>query len=200
VSTGTPTYLIVGLGNPGRRYQHTRHNVGFMVIERLARRLPRGTERSRFQAQFVETRDGDARVVLARPQTYMNDSGVAVAQLMRWHKVTREQVLLVYDELDLPFGAIRLRAEGSAGGHNGMKSVIAHLHSQAFPRLRVGIGRPPTGATVPYVLSSFSDAERRGLDAILERAADAALSWRREGIVAAMNDYNRLDADAAQGR
>lgn len=190
-------YLIVGLGNPGRRYQSTRHNAGFMVIDRIAQRLPSGTARSRFQAEFRETTDGGARVVLAKPRTFMNDSGIAVAQLMRWFKVPRERLLIVYDELDLPFGTLRLRADGSDGGHNGMKSIIQHVRTQDFARLRVGISRPPAGATVPYVLASFHDAERRELPTVLERAADAALVWRREGVVAAMNDFNRREPDGA---
>ena len=202
----TDTYLIVGLGNPGRRYRNTRHNAGFMAVERLAARLPPGTARSRFQAELLETHDGGRRVVLAQPQTFMNDSGVAVSQLARWFKVPRERMLIVYDELDLPFGALRLRPHGSAGGHNGMKSIIQHLGSDQFARLRVGIGRPPRGSTVPYVLSSFVDAERRELPGILDRASDAALDWLRLGVIEAMNVHNRRDAgqdggvgDAAPG-
>jgi PTH1 family peptidyl-tRNA hydrolase len=193
VSGAAPPFLIVGLGNPGRRYHATRHNAGFMALDHLARRLPAGTTRQRFQADLLETRDGDARVVLAKPQTFMNDSGLAVSQLLRWHKTPLAQLLVVYDELDLPFGTLRLRGDGSAGGHNGMKSIIQQVGSQDFARLRIGIGRPSAGATVPYVLSTFNDAERRDLDVILERAADAALAWRRAGIVAAMNEFNRRD-------
>jgi PTH1 family peptidyl-tRNA hydrolase len=193
VSGSAPPFLIVGLGNPGRRYHATRHNAGFMVIEQLARRLPAGSARARLQAEILETHDGDVRVVLAKPQTFMNDSGLAVSQLLRWYKVPRDRLLVVYDELDLPFGSLRVRGDGSAGGHNGMKSIIQQLGSQDFARLRIGIGRPSAGANVPYVLSAFNDAERRQLDAVLERAADAALMWRRHGIIAAMNEYNRRD-------
>lgn len=186
--------LIVGLGNPGRRYQGTRHNVGFMTVDRLCARLPSGTTRSRFQAEYVETRDGDRRVVLVKPQTFMNDSGTAVAQLARWYKVPRERLLVIYDELDLPFGQIRLRAGGSDGGHNGIASVIRQLHTQEIARLRIGIDRPTTGSTVPYVLAPFTERERRALPDILDGAADAALSWLREGIIAAMNAHNRRAA------
>ena len=193
VTGAEPPYVIIGLGNPGRRYQSTRHNAGFLALDRLARRLPSGAARTRFQAEILETSDGDARIVLAKPQTFMNDSGVAVGQLLRWYKTPRARLLVVYDELDLPFGTLRLRGDGSAGGHNGMKSIIQHLGSQDFARLRIGIGRPSAGSNVPYVLASFNDTERRELDGILELASEAALVWRRAGVVAAMNDYNRRD-------
>lgn len=194
---GGETYLIVGLGNPGRRYERTRHNAGFMAVERLYDILPSGTARSRFQAELFETRDGDRRVVLAQPQTFMNDSGTSVSQIARWYKVPRDRLLLVYDELDLPFGSIRLRANGSAGGHNGVSSVIQHLHTQDFARLRIGISRPHTGSTVPYVLAPFSSDERKALPDILERAASAALLWLREGITVAMNEHNRRERQVA---
>jgi PTH1 family peptidyl-tRNA hydrolase len=184
-------YLIVGLGNPGRRYERTRHNAGFMAVERLHDILPSGTARGRFQAEMLETRDGDKRVILAKPQTFMNDSGVAVSQVARWHKVPRDRLLVVYDELDLPFGQIRMRANGSAGGHNGVASVIQHLQTQDFARLRIGIGRPRAGSTVPYVLAHFSSDEQRELPDIIDRAAAAALVWLREGVTAAMNEHNR---------
>jgi PTH1 family peptidyl-tRNA hydrolase len=196
-------FLIVGLGNPGRRYERTRHNAGFMVAERLYDILPSGTARSRFQAELIETRDGDKRVILAKPQTFMNDSGTAVSQIARWYKVPRDRLLLVYDELDLPFGSIRLRANGSAGGHNGVSSVIKHLNTQDFARLRIGIGRPRAGSTVPYVLAPFSSDEQKALPEIIDRAADAALMWLREGVIVAMNEHNRRDrpttSDAIEG-
>lgn len=184
-------WLLVGLGNPGRRYQNTRHNVGFMVIDRLRSRLPDGTGRSRFQAELTETRDGDRRIVLARPQTFMNESGIAVAEIARWYKVPRDRLLVIYDDLDLPFETIRLRADGSAGGHNGVASVIQHLRSNDFPRLRIGISRPASGPTVPYVLAPFSAAEQRRLGDVLDLAVDASLVWLRDGIVPVMNQFNR---------
>jgi PTH1 family peptidyl-tRNA hydrolase len=184
-------YLIVGLGNPGRRYERTRHNAGFMAVERLAEKLPNGTARSRFQAELLETHDGDERVVLAKPLTFMNDSGRSVSQIARWYKVPRERLLVIYDELDLPFGSIRLRPNGSAGGHNGVTSVIQQLHTQDFARLRIGISRPQSGSTVPYVLARFSSDEQKALPEIIDRAADAALLWLREGITVAMNEHNR---------
>lgn len=183
--------LIVGLGNPGPRYRMTRHNIGFIVVERLANDLPPGTTRTRMQAELLETRDGDRRIVLAKPQTFMNESGVAVAQIVRWYKVDLRHLLVVYDELDLPFGVIRLRARGSAGGHNGLASVIEHLGTQEFPRLRIGIGRPTRGSTVAYVLSDFFPEQRLQLPAIVDRAVDAIHDWLDLGIDAAMNLHNR---------
>jgi PTH1 family peptidyl-tRNA hydrolase len=190
------TYLIVGLGNPGRRYERTRHNAGFMAVDRLAEKLPNGTERSRFQANLLETHDGDKRVVLAKPLTFMNDSGKSVSQIARWYKVPREQLLVIYDELDLPFGTIRLRPNGSAGGHKGVTSVIQQLHTQDFARLRIGISRPQTGSTVPYVLARFTSEEQKALPEIIERSAEAALLWLREGITVAMNEHNRRGSTA----
>lgn len=184
-------YLIVGLGNPGRRYERTRHNAGFIAVERIHDILPSGTARSRFQAELIETRDGDKRVVLAKPQTFMNDSGIAVSQVARWYKIPRDRLLVIYDELDLPFGSIRIRANGSAGGHNGVSSVIQQLHTQDFARLRIGISRPQTGSTVPYVLSQFSSDEQKALPEVFDRSAAAALLWLREGVTVAMNEHNR---------
>jgi PTH1 family peptidyl-tRNA hydrolase len=192
-----PVAMIVGLGNPGRRYQATRHNAGFMVVDRIHDLLPPGSVRARFQADFFETQDGNQRVVLVKPQTFMNESGIAVGQLARWYKVPASRILVVYDDLDLPFGTLRIRAGGSAGGHNGVASTIAHLRSQDFPRLRVGIGRPRSGSTVPYVLSAFSAVEKRELPGVLDRAAEAALTWLREGVTVAMNVHNRRPGSAA---
>jgi PTH1 family peptidyl-tRNA hydrolase len=192
-------HLIVGLGNPGRRYQGTRHNAGFMVADRIYDRLPHSTTRSRFQADYVETRDDDRRVVIVKPHTFMNDSGSAVGQIQRWFKVPNDRLLVVYDELDLPFGQIRLRASGSDGGHNGVASIIQHLRTQEFPRLRIGIGRPRAGSSVHYVLSPFTPEEQCELSTVIDRAADAALSWLRDGITAAMNEHNRRPSAPAGG-
>lgn len=191
---GGEVFLIVGLGNPGRRYHGTRHNMGFMVVDQICDRLPSGTTRSRFQADYVETSCGGRRVVLVKPQTFMNDSGIAVGQIARWYKTPLENILLVYDELDLPLGTIRLRPGGSDGGHNGVASVIAHLKSQEIPRLRVGIGRPRAGSTVPYVLSPFFEDEREQVPEIIDRAADAAITWVEQGMTSAMNVHNRRSA------
>lgn len=195
---GGETFVIAGLGNPGKRYHDTRHNAGFMAIERLAALLPHGSSRIRFQADYVEATDGDTRVVLVKPQTFMNESGIAVGQIARWYKAPPDHILIVYDELDLPFGSIRLRGSGSAGGHNGMKSVIQHLQTEEFSRLRIGIGRPASGSTVPYVLAPFSASERPELPRIIDTAAEAALTWLRDGITIAMNQFNRSGGAATE--
>ena len=192
-------WMIAGLGNPGRQYARSRHNVGFMVLDRLAKRLPAGARRRRFDAEIVETGDAAGRIILVEPQTFMNRSGSALRPALRWYKVSPERLLVIYDELDLPFGQIRLRPEGSSAGHNGMSSVIGQLGTERFPRLRVGIGRPERGATIGYVLSRFNPTEERQLPEVLDRAAEAALAWQREGIDVAMNLFNRRTTSAEQG-
>lgn len=195
-----PTWLIVGLGNPGQRYAATRHNIGFMVVDHLARKLEPGTLRNRFDSELIETRDEPGRIVLQKPQTYMNLSGIAVAQAARWYRVPTERILIIYDDLDLPFGRIRLRPGGSSAGHKGLQSVIEHLGTDRVPRLRVGIGRPAHGSSVSYVLSRFRPEEERFLPEIIALATDAALSWYKDGIDAAMNMYNRAGAQREDGR
>lgn len=190
-----PTWLIVGLGNPGQQYARTRHNVGFMVIDTLARCLPNAQDRRRFDAVLRETTGPAGRLVLLKPQTFMNRSGMAVRPAMHWYKLRPEHVLVIYDELDLPFGQLRLRPSGSSAGHNGIKSIISQLGTDDFPRLRVGVGRPRGGNSVGYVLSRFSQVEAVELPRLLSRAADAVLSWQADGIDAAMNAYNRRVGD-----
>jgi PTH1 family peptidyl-tRNA hydrolase len=185
--------IIVGLGNPGREYANTRHNLGFMVVDELARRLGAGGSRKRFRSEIAEgTLDG-AKIVLVKPQTYMNLSGYAVREVVNWYHVARDGLLVVLDDLDLPGGAIRLRADGSGGGHNGLTSVLEQLGSHAVPRMRIGIGRGPSHA-VAQVLSRFSPEEERALPAVVAAAADCAILWAREGMIAAMNRCNRRDA------
>jgi PTH1 family peptidyl-tRNA hydrolase len=150
--------IIVGLGNPGREYASTRHNLGFLVVDELARRLGAHGARKRFRSDLAEgTLDGE-RIVLVKPQTYMNLSGYAVREVVNWYHAPRDNLLVVLDDLDLPSGTIRIRADGSAGGHNGLDSVIEQLGTRAVPRLRVGIGRGP-GVATAQVLSRFSPAE-----------------------------------------
>lgn len=167
-----------------------------MVIDELARRLPEGRERTRFDARIAETSDGDVGVVLAKPLTMMNDSGRAVAQIKRWYKADNRDVLVICDDLDLAFARVRIRPGGGAGGHNGVSSTIRALGGEDFPRLRIGIGRPVSGSTVSYVLSHFRREEQPELPRIIDYAADAALSWLRDGLDTAMNTYNRRESDA----
>ncbi|RLC86753.1 MAG: aminoacyl-tRNA hydrolase [Chloroflexi bacterium] len=191
-------YLIAGLGNPGPKYTANRHNIGFRCLERLAAAHDLAFDRRQKRARVALGTIQGRRVVLAKPQTFMNESGRAVAPLAHFYKVPLERLLVVYDDLDLPLGTIRLRPEGGSGGHKGMRSIIEHLGSQEFPRLRIGIGRPP-GQMDPaaYVLQDFSTEEETLLDEVLERAVAAIETWLTEGIEAAMERYNRSWARVA---
>lgn len=183
--------LIVGLGNPGPKYAATRHNLGFMTMDEISRRHPPQTERRRFEAVIREFPLGDERKALACPLTMMNNSGYAVSQVMRWYRLRPADVLVVYDELDLAFGRIRIRPGGGPGGHNGVRSIIDQLGTSEFPRLRIGVGRPTSGSTVSYVLSRFRREEQERVPEIVELAADAALRWATDGLDTAMNEFNR---------
>ncbi len=189
--TQSDKFLIVGLGNPGKEYRNNRHNVGFMVVDHLAERHGISLGKVQNRAIIGNGRIAGRAVILAKPQTYMNRSGDAVGPLARYYKIPPNNVLVIYDELDLPFGTIRLRAKGGAGGHNGMKSVIQHLGEQ-FPRLRLGIGRPP-GRMPPaaYVLQDFGRDEVEWLPQILDEAVAAIETWLADGIELAMSRHNK---------
>ena len=180
--------LVVGLGNPGAVYAGTRHNVGFLVVDELARLLQARVNRRECRALTGEAGTEASRVILAKPQTYMNNSGEAVRELVRKYAVGLADLLVVFDDMDLPLGRLRLRPAGGAGGHRGMMSVIAALGTEAFPRLRVGIGRGPDA--VDHVLSRFSPAEARVVREVIAAAAAAARVFLTEGIDQAMNTYN----------
>lgn len=194
-STTTPLSvprLIVGLGNPGDNYRDTRHNIGFMVLEEAARRLEANFQtEKRFHCDLARS----GSVWLQKPLTFMNDSGRAVAGLSRFHKIPAAEVLVVYDDVDLPLGSLRLRLAGSAGGHNGIKSLIASLGTDAFPRVKVGIandsGRPDGERLVGHVLGRFTENERPSVLQGIDRATDAVLHALSHGIEAAMNLFNR---------
>jgi PTH1 family peptidyl-tRNA hydrolase len=185
-------WLIVGLGNPGEEYARTRHNIGFQCVNELARRHSLDFGKKIAKSRVAEGQFAGQRVALAKPFTYMNVIGQAVVSLSQWYKIAPAQELLViYDELDLPFGVLRLRERGSAGTHNGMKSVVGQLGSQVFPRLRIGIGQGPPGRdAASYVLGRFTREEQEQLPEIIGRAADAAEVVVREGLIAAMNQFN----------
>lgn len=182
-----PIKIIVGLGNPGREYAETRHNVGFMVLDLLAAHF--GAEWKTDKARKAELAAGPG-VLLVKPQTFMNSSGESVGPLMRYYKWEPEQVFVVYDDISFPVGAMRLRAGGSAGGHNGMKSLIAHLGTEKFPRLRVGISAPGQKQMVSHVLGKFAPDERPLLQDALARAAAATLMTLTQGFEAAANQFN----------
>lgn len=191
-SPQSDTYLVVGLGNPGPKYAGTRHNIGFVVVEELARRHGLSFSQKQANAEVARGRIGGTPIILAKPLTYMNESGRAVQALARYYKVPANQVLVVYDDFALPLGKLRLREKGSAGGHNGLTSIIQHLGTQGFPRLRVGVDRPVQAqhSTVDWVLSRFTKEEQAVMQSTVPRAAEAIEAVLRDGIERAMNQYN----------
>jgi PTH1 family peptidyl-tRNA hydrolase len=192
--------LVVGLGNPGIEHQGTRHNAGFEVLDRLARRYgdpPGGVAKSRFAGLLVEGRIGDERVLLLKPTTFMNLSGSSVLEAIRFHKLdAAKDLLVVTDDFALPCGAMRLRAQGGDGGHNGLADITRRLGSDRWPRLRVGIDAPGRISTESYVLGVFTPEQRKQLDPGLDEAAEAVACWATEGLEAAMNRFNRRGVGA----
>ena len=184
--------VVVGLGNPGREYEMTRHNIGFLVLDELAARSGLSFRRSwRFPARIAKGSIGGESVWLIKPQTFMNRSGWAVEPILRKKKVRVQDLFLVYDEVALDWGALRLRARGSAGGHNGVQSVLDSLDDGAFGRIRVGIGSKPDKVSLAdHVLGPFSEAEMQELGRVVGRAADAVEAACREGVERAMNSFN----------
>jgi PTH1 family peptidyl-tRNA hydrolase len=184
-------YLIIGFGNPGREYIHNRHNIGFMLIDRIAVRLNAQGMKLQSKAIVISTLYEGRKVILAKPQTYMNLSGQSVQGLMHFYKLPPENLLVSHDDLDLSFGTIRIRPDGGPGGQRGMADTIERLGTKEFPRLRLGIGRPP-GRMDPkdYVLQDFSKEDQKYLPEILDRAADAAIEFVMRGLNSAMNKFN----------
>jgi PTH1 family peptidyl-tRNA hydrolase len=184
--------LIIGLGNPGSQYEHTRHNVGFRVVDRLARHWGWPWSERRARAILASGTAANEKVILAKPLTYMNLSGESVAELARWYRVPAHDLLIIYDELDLPVGRIRLRLGGSAAGHNGMRDIIARLHTNDFPRLRVGIGRPTHRRLEgrDHVLSAANGDDALLLSSGEEHAAEAVQMLLSQGVQATMNAVN----------
>ena len=190
--SGPPRWLIVCLGNPGPRYEGTRHNAGFMVCDALAKKLKVTVNRARFRALTAAAEIGGENVLLMKPQTYMNLSGEAAAQAAKFYKIPPERVLVVSDETALPIGRLRVRSKGSAGGHNGLKSLIACLGSEQFPRIRLGVGAPPHEDydMADWVLSAFKNQDAEEMAAAAERAAEAVICYITEGAERAMNKFN----------
>jgi PTH1 family peptidyl-tRNA hydrolase len=184
-------HLVVGLGNPGRKYNGTRHNVGFEVLAELARRHAAPDARSGFEAEVTETTIAGRRTLLAAPRTYMNLSGRSVQQIVKFYKLPLEDLLVICDDMNLPAGKLRLRKSGSAGGQKGLQNIIDQLGTQDFSRLRIGIGRPPENIdAVDYVLTRFRSDERELLEDAVSDAASAVETWLRDGADAAMNSIN----------
>jgi peptidyl-tRNA hydrolase, PTH1 family len=190
------TVLIVGLGNPGREYRGNRHNIGFMFIDQLCETMNVRLSRVQSKALIGSGLMGDSKIVLAKPQTFMNNSGQAIAALVRFYKIPLDQLLVVHDDLDLPLGTLRMRPGGGAGGQKGLGSTIQLLGTQEFPRLRLGIGRPP-GRMEPsaYVLQNFSQDEQQIVQIVLKRAVEAAQVFVEKGLEQSMNQFNGTVAD-----
>ena len=190
------TFVIVGLGNPGDTYAHTRHNAGFDTTDILARKLGIQITRSRCRGLLGEALIGGKRIILCHPQTYMNLSGECVGELLRWYKIPLDHLLVVYDDIDLPMGRLRMRASGSAGTHNGMRSILANVPGPQFPRIRVGVGACPQGwDLVDWVLSRYSGAaDQKTMQEAFERAAACAKDWFEHGTEHAMQLCNRNPA------
>lgn len=185
-------YLIVGLGNPGREYSASRHNVGFMVVDRLAEKLDTSFRKVKMNALMTAVRHKGERIILIKPQTFMNLSGQAVSSFIRFYKLSLENVLVVYDDVDLPFETLRLKPDGGDAGQRGVRSIIQQLGTKSFPRLRVGIDRPPGRMEVSdYVLQKFSAAEKGILPFILDTASEAVLHFIDQGLNQAMTIYNQ---------
>lgn len=182
--------LIVGLGNPGKEYEGTRHNCGFMVVDELANKLNTEINQNKFKGLYTKVKYHGEDVILLKPQTYMNLSGESVSTLMQFFKIEIEDLLVIYDDLDMPVGKLRLRKTGSAGGHNGIKNIIVHLNSQDFKRIRVGIDRHKYMKVVDYVLSRFTKEETDAINQGIENAVNAIIDYLDHGFDYIMNRYN----------
>ena len=190
------SFLIAGLGNPGREYRHSRHNIGFMLVDHLANRLNLSFSRVESKALVTKGVYQGQRLVLAKPQSFMNLSGQSVGSLVRFYKIPLENLLIVYDDVDLPLGTLRLRPAGGSGGHKGMASIIERLSTESIPRLRIGIGRPPGRMeAADYVLQDFTKNETQMVLQTLDRAADAVQVYISAGITASMNQFNPRQED-----
>lgn len=188
----TYQWLLVCLGNPGREYETTRHNIGFMAADELARRENVKINKLRYRALTGEVRLGNQRVLVLKPQTYMNLSGEAVKLAGGFYKIPPDHVLVISDDVALPLGKLRIRAGGSAGGHNGLKNIIAHLGTDQFPRVRVGVGAPahPEHEMIDWVIGHFTAQEKKVVDEAVGRAVNAALCVMEKGVSEAQNQYN----------
>jgi PTH1 family peptidyl-tRNA hydrolase len=184
--------FVVGLGNPGKKYQPTRHNLGFLVIDQVAARQGIKVQKEICGVLTGLWDQAGETILLAKPQAYMNRSGIAVGELLRYFQGTPDDLVLIYDDVDLPFGRIRIRTRGSAGGHRGLVSVIDNLAGASFPRIRIGIGRPPDGVeTADYVLQPFDADQAAELEGLIRKAADAVMALLNDGAEVAMREFNR---------
>lgn len=188
---GGVDYLIVGLGNPGRKYENTRHNIGFMVTSEFLQTLGGKFTQTKRNARIAKVDFEDKKLIVVNPHTFMNNSGEAVSYLMNYFKISPNNLFVICDDLDLKFGTVRMRPKGGSGGHKGLASIINHISTENFSRLRVGIGKPEnTDETENYVLREFTNEEQKELKKIIEKAAEAIECFLKEGIGVCMNKYN----------
>lgn len=187
-------FLLVGLGNPGENYARTRHNVGFRALDSLAKTLGIKVDRAKFRGLYGQGVWQEKKLILLKPQTFMNLSGLSVMDAARFYKLPPERIIVLFDDVSLPVGRLRVRSDGSAGGHNGIKSIIGALNSQSFPRVKIGVGAKPHPdyALADWVLSSFSPAEEKALAPAIDHAAEAALELLANGVDSAANKFNGL--------
>lgn len=185
-------YIIAGLGNPGNRYENTRHNVGFEAIDYLSHKYSIPVTKLKFKALYGDGSIGGKRVLLVKPQTFMNLSGESLRDVVEWYKIPMERLIVIYDDIDLEMGKIRVRGKGSAGTHNGMKSIIYQLQDDGFPRVRIGIGKPPQGWDLAdYVLSKFGPEARKTMNESIMKACDAIATIVTSDLNSAMNSFNK---------
>lgn len=198
--SGTRVKLIVGLGNPGPKYRRTRHNIGYLVMSELAAEIPSCRPKARFHADTIDWQDNEGnKVLLVCPTTFMNRSGLSVSEAARFYKVAHEDILVVCDDLNLPFAKLRFRSEGGSGGQKGLADIIRALGTEKFSRLRIGIGRPPERMdAADYVLMNFTEKEVSELAVTLKEAADAVRYWLNRGTAEAMNRYNGPEAKGSE--
>lgn len=189
-------YLIVGLGNPGDEYRHTRHNVGFDVIDLLSSKYNISVNRIKFRGMYGEGNIMNEKVIILKPATYMNLSGESVAEVVNFYKIPKENIIIVYDDISLEIGRLRIRNNGSAGGHNGIKNIILNLSTEEFSRIKVGVGQPK-GNLVSHVLGKFSKEEREVVGKMVEASADAVVTIIKEGASTAMNKFNGFKIEAS---
>lgn len=184
-------FAVIGLGNPGNKYKWTRHNVGFDTIDCLGEIYNVNISKIKHKSVYGETRIGNEKVLLVKPQTYMNNSGISVMDIQKYYDIPTENIIVVYDDIDIGFGDLRIRPKGSAGSHNGMKSIIYHLQDDNFPRVRIGVGRPEGKQDLAsFVLSRFNNEERGEIDTTIKDAAKAVECIIAQGVNKAMNEYN----------
>ncbi len=183
--------IFIGLGNPGTKYENTRHNAGYMVMDQLAKKLGMSYDQEKFSSYFAKAKIKGADIILLKPTTYMNNSGMALRQCLDFYKASMEDVIVIYDDVDLNIGRLRLRQKGSAGGHNGIKSIIQCGFSDQFDRIRVGVGKDSQVPMISWVLSKFKEEEKQPLQEAIERAADACVFSIQHTFTETMNMYNK---------